>query len=217
MKPYVVAERQDVTGTTLWQRETERIRRAFQEETADTLQSAFERVVDEGTGTNARIEGLHIAGKTGTALQIKNGTYSTEEARASFVGFFPADDPKVALLVMLGAPETSIYGGEVAAPIFRRVARRWAGTFPEVVDRMTPDQTSVFEDALPEEDVGASGLSSDSSTSMPDLSGLSTRRALEWLREQGIDSRVRGQGRIVQQHPRPGTPLPSQATLRATH
>ena len=213
-KPYVVAEMQDRSGTTLWEREPETIRRAFQEDTADSLRSAFERVVTEGTGTEARIEGLRVAGKTGTALQLTDGEYSTEEARASFVGFFPADDPKVALLVTIGAPKTSIYGGQVAAPVFRRIARRWAGTFPEVVDRMTPDADPVSEAALNASE-GASALP-NRPEAMPDLTGLPTRRVAAWLQEHGIDAQFDGQGTVVRQQPRPGAPIPSRAFLVAT-
>jgi len=214
-RPYVVAERRTVTGKTLWRNEPETIRRAFKEETADTLRSAFERVVESGTGTNAQIEGLRVAGKTGTALQITDGKYSTEETRASFVGFFPADDPKVALLVVMGNPEGGIYGGDVAAPVFRRVARRWAGTFPEVVDRMTRDASPTSDGALATGSP-AETLPSGRPASMPDLTGLSTRQAVAWLHQHGIQSRLRGQGTIVRQRPEPGAPLPDRVTLAAS-
>ncbi len=215
MRPYVVAERQDVTGTTLGQKEPETIRRAFEQETADTLRSAFERVVERGTGTNAQIEGLRVAGKTGTALQITNGEYSTDEARASFVGFFPADDAEVALLVVLGGPDSGYHGGDVAAPVFRRVTRRWAGTFPAVVDRMTRNAPPAPEEALAEPRSSAAALPAERPDTMPDLTGLSTRRAVAWLRDQEIQVRLRGQGDIVRQRPEPGAPLPSRAILAA--
>jgi cell division protein FtsI (penicillin-binding protein 3) len=215
-KPYVVAERQDVTGTTLWQNEPETIRRAFEEATADTLRSAFERVVERGTGTSAQIDGLRVAGKTGTALQISNGKYTAGKTRASFVGFFPADDPKVALLVVLGNPEAGVYGGDVAAPVFRRVARRWAGTFPEVVDRMTRDAPSAPDGALVESRSSAETLPAGPPGSMPDLTGLSTHQAVAWLQRHGVQSRLRGQGTIVRQRPEPGAPLPNYVSLAAS-
>jgi len=215
MQPYVVAERKTVTGKTLWRNEPETIRRAFEEETADTLRSAFERVVESGTGTNAQIEGLRVAGKTGTALQITGGEYSTEEARASFVGFYPADDPEVTLLVILGNPRGEVHGGDVAAPVFRRVARRWAGTFPEVVDRMTRDAPPASDGALTDAQ-SAETLPSESPVSMPDLTGLSTREAVAWLQRHGIRSQLRGQGTIVRQRPEPGAPLPNRVTLAAS-
>jgi len=213
-RPYVVAERRDVTGTTLWQNEPETIRRAFKEETADTLQSAFERVVDAGTGTAAQIDGLRIAGKTGTALQVTDGEYSAEETRASFVGFFPADEPEVALLVVLGDPEGGYHGGEVAAPVFRRVARRWAGTFPSVVERMTQQAASAPETDMDFRSSNGS-LPGDRPDAMPDLTGLSTRRAVAWLKEHGVDVRLKGQGEVVHQQPRAGGAFPTRVSLTA--
>ncbi len=211
MRPYVVAERRDVTGMTLWQNEPERIRRAFEKETADTLRSAFERVVEEGTGTNAQVDGLRIAGKTGTALQVTEGEYSADETRASFMGFFPADAPEVTLLIVLGSPKRGYHGGDVAAPVFRRVARRWAGTFPDVVDRITPDSDPVPEGKRDTEEA----LPAESPESMPDLTGLSTRRAVAWLQKHDVEPRLNGQGEIVRQQPQPGAPLPTRAYLAA--
>jgi len=216
VKPYVVAERQTVTGKTLWRNEPEIIRRAFEEETADTLRSAFERVVESGTGTNAQIEGLRVAGKTGTALQISDGEYSAEEARASFVGFLPADDPKVALIVVLGGPTAGTHGGDVAAPVFRRVARRWAGTFPAVEDRMTREVPAASEGTLSASRSSAEELPTGRPDSMPDLTGRSTRRAVAWLQAHGITPRLSGTGTVTRQRPTPGAPLPTQAFLSAS-
>jgi cell division protein FtsI (penicillin-binding protein 3) len=217
LKPYVVAERQGVTGTTLWRNETEAIRRVMAEETAETLRPAFEQAVESGTATEARIEGLRVAGKTGTALQVTDGHYTKEQARASFVGFFPADDPEVTLLVIVGAPKTSIYGGAVAAPIFRRVARRWAGTFPSVVDRITAEKAArTGRSPLPIDSlIRRPGLPSDSVRTLPDLTGISTRQALYWLRRHGVDVKLYGRGVVQTQKPRPGAPLPSRVLLES--
>jgi cell division protein FtsI (penicillin-binding protein 3) len=212
-RPYVVAERRDVTGTTLWQNEPETIRRAFEQETADTLRSAFERAVETGTGTAARIDGLRIAGKTGTALAVTEGEYSSGETRASFVGFFPADDPEVALLVVLGNPDGGYHGGEVAAPVFRRVARRWAGTFPSVVERMTQQSGSASEDEIDGLRSSAKSLPDEQPDAMPDLTGLGTRRAVAWLHKYGVDPRLNGQGEIVRQRPRAGASFPTRVFL----
>ena len=215
LKPYVVAERRDVTGETLWRNRSETIRRVMKETTADTLRSVFEQVVESGTGTEAQIDGLRVAGKTGTALQISDGDYTKDQARASFVGFFPADDPEVTLLVMVGNPETSSYGGAVAAPIFRRVARRWAGTFPTVVDRMTAEAGTNRPPPPVDSLVREPALPTDSVRTLPDLTGTSTRRALHWLRNRGLGVRLYGRGVVDDQTPRPGAPLPSRVLLES--
>ena len=78
-----------------------------------------------GTGTNAKIEGFDVAGKTGTSEVFDPVTkkYSKNEHIASFVGFLPANNPKLTILVVVEKPQTSAYGGVIAAPIFREIAK----------------------------------------------------------------------------------------------
>ena len=141
VSPYVVQERRSLQGEVRWSaREARRdsVRRVFQPETAARLMPYFERVVsDEGTAVKAAVEGLRIAGKTGTARVAEGGGYS-RRYRASFVGTFPAEAPEVALVVVMDTPQKSIYGGQVSAPVFSATARRWVGTFPSVAERMAP-------------------------------------------------------------------------------
>ena len=82
----------------------------------------FRDVVLEGTGTQAAIPGYTVAGKTGTAQKAENGHYVTKYV-ASFVGLVPAKSPRLAILVMVDEPHGDIYGGSVAAPAFRDIAR----------------------------------------------------------------------------------------------
>ena len=216
MKPYVVAERRSVRGRTLWRNEADSIRRVMDPETARQLRPAFQKAVESGTATEAQIKSLQVAGKTGTALQVADGHYTKEQARASFVGFFPADDPEVTMLVIVGDPKTSIYGGAVAAPIFRRVARRWAGTFPSVVDRMTAERAAA-QGQTPRLDslLHRSSLPMDSGGTLPDLTDTSMRQALHWLRAHGVDARLVGHGVVGNQKPAPGAPLPSRVLLES--
>ena len=82
----------------------------------------FRDVVVEGTGTEAAIPGYTVAGKTGTANKAENGVY-VQKYVASFVGLVPARNPKLAILVMVDEPHGQIWGGVVAAPVFRDIAR----------------------------------------------------------------------------------------------
>lgn len=93
--------------------------RIVSQETADTVLSMMESVVDDGTGSNASIPGYRVAGKTGTAQNWLDGK---QGITASFIGVVPADDPEIAVSVFLHEPRTSIYGGTVAAPVFKEVA-----------------------------------------------------------------------------------------------
>lgn len=106
---------------------SERIRghrgtRVVSSHTANRMMAMFRDVVLEGTGTQAAIPGYTVAGKTGTAQKAENGRYVRKYV-ASFVGLVPAKSPRLAILVMVDEPHGNIYGGVVAAPAFRDIAR----------------------------------------------------------------------------------------------
>jgi len=99
-------------------------RRVVSKHVSDQIMSMLRGVVLEGTGTEAAIPGYTVAGKTGTAAKIDpDGTYSTSRYVASFVGMVPASKPKLVIMVMVDEPHGQIYGGEVAAPAFKDIAR----------------------------------------------------------------------------------------------
>ncbi len=102
------------------------VRRVVSERTAREMTDILKYVVEYGTGRLAMLEGSDVAGKTGTAQKIDpvSKTYMKDKFLASFVGYFPVDDPKVAMLVMIDEPKEIFWGGQVAAPVFREVARR---------------------------------------------------------------------------------------------
>ncbi|MCX7706275.1 MAG: penicillin-binding protein 2 [bacterium] len=94
-------------------------------ETISTLNDILSKVVsEEGTAVKAKIHGYTICGKTGTAQKVENGRYSHTKFVASFLGFIPAEDPKVAILVNVDEPKGAYYGGAVAAPVFKEIAWR---------------------------------------------------------------------------------------------
>jgi cell division protein FtsI/penicillin-binding protein 2 len=96
--------------------------RIVSKRTANLMMSMFRDVVVEGTGTEAAIPGYTVAGKTGTAQKAENGRYVAKYV-ASFVGLVPARNPRLAILVMVDEPHGTIWGGSVAAPAFRDIAR----------------------------------------------------------------------------------------------
>ena len=95
-------------------------------ETAAHLQDALRAVVTDGTGRRAQIPGYTVAGKTGTAQKLdpKTGTYSKTKHVASFAGYAPARNPKVSAIVVIDEPQGPDGGGEVAAPVFRRIVEQ---------------------------------------------------------------------------------------------
>jgi len=108
--------------------EPEIVRRVISRETSRVMTSILRKVVEHGTGRKAGLEGYSIVGKTGTAQEFDKGinAYSKSKYLASFVGYFPAEDPQVAILVMVDEPRTTFWGGSVAAPVFREIARQTA-------------------------------------------------------------------------------------------
>jgi cell division protein FtsI (penicillin-binding protein 3) len=125
VKPHVVREIISPEGDTVYRFNSGYLERAISKNTADTLKDILVSVTNEGgTAFGASVDGNLVAGKTGTVRLIdpETGKYSTERYASSFVGFVPADRPKMAIIVVVHEPQGEIYGGRVAAPVFKRVA-----------------------------------------------------------------------------------------------
>ncbi|MEK6677914.1 MAG: penicillin-binding protein 2 [Nitrospirota bacterium] len=123
MKPFVVSEIRD--GDKIVRKVYPEIKkRVISAETAAEMTRILTSVVEGGTGERAAIEGYRVAGKTGTAQKIdpKTGLYSDKYFVSSFIGYAPAEDPQIALLVIIDSPEGIAWGGSIAAPVFKSVA-----------------------------------------------------------------------------------------------
>jgi cell division protein FtsI (penicillin-binding protein 3) len=122
MHPFVVDAVIDEHRNEIKKNYPQVVRRVMSKETANRLTDILVEVVDTGTGRMAQIPTIKVAGKTGTAQKVEeNGQYSHSKFMASFIGFAPADDPKIAIAVTLDEPHP-YYGGVVAAPVFKEVA-----------------------------------------------------------------------------------------------
>jgi len=122
-KPYIVKNiTEPVTNSVIFKNEKEFVRRVISEDTSSKVRDALESVVYSGTGRNAYIDGFRVGGKTGTAQKQKDGTYLVGDYIVSFMGFLPADNPKViAYIAVDHAKGITQYGGTIAAPIARNV------------------------------------------------------------------------------------------------
>lgn len=121
MKPQIWSRVVDPDGRVTKRLDPSQYSQPIDEQTAAELTTAMEGVVNEGTGTNAAISGVPVAGKTGTAETPFNETCGGADVnQAWFIGFAPADEPQIAIAVSIEC--TSAFGGDVAAPIFREVA-----------------------------------------------------------------------------------------------
>jgi cell division protein FtsI (penicillin-binding protein 3) len=126
MKPYVVSEIRGPEGHLLKRVSPQVRRRVVSPETAHTVTKILEGVVTDGTGGKAAIPGFRVAGKTGTAQKIdpRTGSYSVSRFVTSFAGYVPADNPRLAMIVVIDEPQGDTWGGTVAAPVFSRVGEQ---------------------------------------------------------------------------------------------
>jgi cell division protein FtsI (penicillin-binding protein 3) len=124
MQPYLVKAITDTNGCLIQKTEPKVIQKVMSEKTAHSIRDMMRSVVEEeGTGTNAQMEGYTVGGKTGTAQKVgPGGRYEGGKFIASFVGMFPWEDPAVVILVIVDEPGPKHYGGTVAAPAFKRIA-----------------------------------------------------------------------------------------------
>jgi len=123
MKPRIVKEIQDKNGGLVKSFKPVTVKRVISESTASTMKEILEGVVERGTGKKAKLSEYMAGGKTGTAQKIEaNGTYSHSNFVASFMGFAPVDNPKIAVIICVDEPRGIYYGGSVAAPAFKKIS-----------------------------------------------------------------------------------------------
>ena len=113
-------------GKVVEEIEPKKIRRVVSEKTSRQMMEILKFAVKKGTGKKAAIDGFDVAGKTGTAQKYnaKTRSYSKTEFISSFIGYAPADAPRLVILVMIDNPKGSHWGGVVAAPVFREIAKK---------------------------------------------------------------------------------------------
>ena len=127
-QPYLVERIEDADGGVVRELERSAPVRALTRETAELMQQLLVRVVGSGTGQLANVQGLTVAGKTGTAQKLEpSGRYSHSRFVASFVGFGPVPDPQFVITVSLDEPRPQHFGGVVAAPLFKKIVEQLRG------------------------------------------------------------------------------------------
>ena len=177
MKPYLVEAIEDGDGNVLEQTSPKVVSTPISAETSATMRKLLYGVVENGGGKNAKVNGYAIGGKTGTAQIYRNGKIESNLHIGSFVGFAPADNPRVALLVTVNEAKVKPdYGGTTAAPF----------------------AAQIFEEILPLLGVSKTeGGAEAKQTTMPDVTGMNVRDAKAILREAGIDAVTDGENPIV--------------------
>ena len=193
------------------------VRRVLQPDTVDVLTDILKEVVHGGTGRYAAIPGFVVAGKTGTAQKIDaSGHYSMVDHVASFVGFTPASHPALVVLVSLDSPKgPKNQGGDVAAPVFARIAEaalRHLAVPPDdnrrVLRAVAEPAEGVVRAAWRGEPAPVPlPAVSDGPRIMPDLRGRPAREAAIEAARRGLVVELHGSGRVVAQSLDPGTEI----------
>jgi len=133
MKPMIVKEIIDSKGNTIEKKEPEVLKKVISEQTANELKIALKNVVQDPNGViQAKVPGLSIGGKTGTATKVEGGVYVQGKYVCSFIGFYPVEDPAYVILVSIDEPDPyvgEVYGSTVAAPIFNEIVK-WLELHP---------------------------------------------------------------------------------------
>ncbi|MBI4455624.1 MAG: transpeptidase family protein [Acidobacteria bacterium] len=214
-------------GTVLRRQQPKR-ERVISTDTATKISAALNLVVEQGTGKLAKPYGYTAAGKTGTAQKFVDGVYSHSRFVASFVGFAPADNPAVVTLVMIDEPKGTIYGGSVAAPVFKEIVERSlvqlgvpreketlhfakALQASPVEENDWVDIGQILESALREEhglpvvDQKGRVVVPLDERQLPDFAGKSVREVARLCSRLGVRLKVIGAGRAVAQRPPAGT------------
>jgi cell division protein FtsI (penicillin-binding protein 3) len=231
MQPQIVRAALDVQGREVRSFEPRALRQVISPETARTLTEIMTGVVRDGTGHAAAIPGYDVAGKTGTAQKLDPAThrYSHAPGVLSFVGFVPADDPRLVILVLLDEPKNEKWGSEAAAPIFAAIGRealRYLNVPPrdtspvhlirgEMAGPPAPAPVTAVPAAAEAQPVSQDG-SEEGGRLMPRLQGFSLRQALAALSPFDVQIEIAGRGSVVDQSPAAGTPLLPGTMCRLT-
>lgn len=239
LQPTLIRQVRDAEGGTLREHEPRELRRLVDSDVAREITDVLAGVVRSGTGDEAALRTIDIAGKTGTSRISEDGGYGSGRYVASFVGYVPADDPQLVVLAKLTDPRTSIYGGGAAAPVSRTVVQAILSAAESglVTGRVAPPSGRVYDwDAAPTPTVEPAAAVSGGARSpfrfvnrgttdgneeraarsevvVPDLSGLGVRSAAARLHALGLRVENRASGRVEGTDPAPGARIVSGARV----
>jgi cell division protein FtsI/penicillin-binding protein 2 len=252
MKPFIIKKELNPDGSLIIENHPQKIRTVCSKQTAETMTDLLCGVVERGTGVDAKIENIKIAGKTGTSQKLVGGEYSKSSYTSSFIGFFPAEDPLIVIAVIIDSPSAGeYYGGKVSAPIFKSIAERLIAmncmyeynTQPEqqfavnekkdddgrinLVDMDVNDAVTILNeqnidykiigsrencvvaDQTVDEDnviqlLTMNKIEKIKDGVIPDVTGLSLRKAVKTLSVYGYGFNIKGSGKVIRQEPAPG-------------
>ncbi len=236
MKPFIVRGLMDRKGNLVRTYQPGAVRRVVSSETAKRLTAILTDVVgmEDGTGKHARIVNVAVAGKTGTSqkFDFTRRAYSSDRVKTSFMGFFPAENPQIAILVILDEPQRDRWGGVAAAPVFRNIGEQLLTRFKtdirenpvgDTLPQGVPDEKPVSGDMnvrlvsirAPLTELPGTETELDEAA-VPDFRGMTIREVVKKSKEKGIEVRVIGSGWAIAQKPVAGMPAPEDRLCTVT-
>ena len=234
LKPYLINDIKALNNKILQSNSPTVVRKVANKNVMDTLTNLLVQAVEKGTGTEAYIPGWQVAGKTGTAQKNINGSYSNSKFESSFAGFLPAENPQLLCVIVLDEPKYGYHwGGVGAAPVFKKVMERIIniddsikpptnGFFNpdeinpilvekklEVPDKNIPNKPILLSSnaivSNQQSERTIDGENDSSKLIVPDVKGMSLKKAIRILQRSGLEIEFAGSGRVVWQTPNPGT------------
>ena len=207
MRPFIIKKVINAEGKTVWESAPKVVRKTLLPQTARYLgKEYFKAVVDSGTAKSAAVPGVTVAGKTGTARRAAGGSYSKPVYVSSFVGYFPVEAPRYAIVVVLENPKTAYYAAMVAAPVFSSIASRMIACSPEMQKKLAFRSTEQ------------AAIDSVSTVVVPQLTGLLGRDASRLLKWHGLEMDSSGDmdGCVGRQSIAPGQKVKKKTVIKVT-
>lgn len=201
MKPRIVKEIVDDDGNVIERFEPSIARNAVSKETAKTVLDMMVSVVENGGGSKAKVDGYTVAGKTGTAQKPIDGVYKDGYFIATFTAIAPAEDPQLAVLIIIDEPQGNIYGGSVAAPVAQQIlsdSLRYLGISPNIDINETVDIHKV---------------------QIPEIRNMDYNTAITMLNNSGLNgvandsSQLKEDSIIIDTYPKPGEYIPAGSNV----
>lgn len=222
--PYIVESIHDTESGETTERLMKPIRRVLTPEESSQMRLMLTSVTAPGgTGLNAKVSGFIVGGKTGTAQKVnpKGGGYVKGGYISSFAGFVPANDPRFVIFIAVDDPKKSIYGGQVAAPVFSRIASyavRKEGLAPVLLSeknliraKPTRPERHIAAEPIPVSTAAEVITTTEPQPveQVPAFAGLTLREVLRKVNGKDLKLRVIGQGLVSTTFPAAGEPVPA--------
>lgn len=210
-KPYVVDKVTAIDGTVIQQNQPTTVRKVISKETSDQMTNVLEHVVTDGTGHLAAIPGINVAGKSGTAQKVdpKTGGYSTTDFISSFEAYAPAENPKIAVLVIVDSPNGGEHeGGPLCSPYAKTIIQGALQEYNMPVDGNAQSSITVTSKDTPVRPAPKSVTPERQALAdeavVPDLTGMTIRQVGETLDKLELHFDFSGSGLACQQNPQGG-------------